>query len=148
MLFLIFQIEAWVTRNWFLKMTCQVFDEITRVACPREIILALRIFQIFKLLLEQVTLKFTISHDSKINLGMEYEKRMLKLMVDQKSNLVNPWFYWLWLKWPIFPFWSIESFPLQIDPQFFNHKCLITCGESWKQVWVKKSEKSWLNPKP
>ena len=71
-------------------MACQVFDEITRVACPREVILALRIFSIFKLLLEQVTLKFTISHDSKMNLGMEYEKRMLELMVDQKSTWSTP----------------------------------------------------------
>ena len=71
-------------------MACQVFDEITRVACPREVILALSIFSIFKLLLEQVTLKFTISHDSKMNLGMEYEKRMLELMVDQKSTWSTP----------------------------------------------------------
>ena len=86
MLFLIFQIEAWITRNWFHKMACQVFDEITRMACPREVILALSIFSNFKLLLEQVILKFTISHDPKMNLGIEYQKRMLILMVDQKST--------------------------------------------------------------
>ena len=67
-------------------MACQVFDEITRVACPREVILALSIFLNFKLLLEQVTLKSNTSHDSKMNLGMEYEKRVLKLIVDQKST--------------------------------------------------------------
>ena len=71
-------------------MECQVFDEITHVTCPREVIFTLRIFLIFRLLLEQVTLKFTISHDPKMNLGIECEKRMLKLMAYQKSTWSTP----------------------------------------------------------
>ena len=99
-------------------MACQVFDEITRVTCPREVILTLRIFLIFKLLLEQVTLKFTISHDSKMNLGMEYEKRMLKLMVDQKSTWLTLDFTDLGQNDPFSPFDQLNQFQSNLNLNF------------------------------
>ena len=105
-------------------------------------------FSKFKKLHEQANPNFSISLDSMINLAMKYEKSIFELMIDQTFPLVNFDFDRFWPKWPFCPFWSIETLPLKIELQSFNHRCSISYRSPWNQIWIKKLKNSWLNSKP